>query len=229
MGELVVARTDVTGMSFDAYQAGVDATAIFDDPQTKTLIRGVDADVYLLDGLREEHDETLEPGTDPTQYCRLGMVALHSDDELLETYRQNGLEVIRHRKEFGDELWYTVISLLRMKLTLQQVTGVPNNGAPATFAQFDRQAIEEFATAEPLEPYKQAFESFADSAAEHLQRPTALTGTIASASARLLLGNMSWIVQDRLQTTLGDVAQCNLDKLKSRHVKGNIFGSGDDR
>jgi hypothetical protein len=223
MSSLVLDRApDFTsgGLTFEEYETSPEAAIFYDDPATKSHIRTVPADAYLLGALHEEYAETLEFDANPPEYSRIGMLALASDDELLPVYREDATQLERHRKEFGDLLWYSSALLRRAGMNLSGATRLK------TFAELDAQAVL-FADEVPLVRFRSAFDTFAIASADTLTRsgePRQMANALHT-----LLGTVAWVAQDRLHTTLADIAVGNMQKIARRQKDGTVYGSGDDR
>jgi NTP pyrophosphatase (non-canonical NTP hydrolase) len=66
----------------------------------------------------------------------------------------------------------------------------------------------------------------------HLAKATRDETKIEPAVLLKELGDMLWHISalcDDMGVELSDVAEMNLDKLESRHIRGKITGSGDER
>lgn len=226
MSELVIGRGDIASdaMTFVEYESSV--KPCFDNPVTKTTIRNVQANSYLLGGLYEEFAETLEFDAAPPSYSRIGMIALRNDNPLLDVYRQDTNSLEYHRREFGDLLWYMTALLHRMNISLAVVG---ESDIQSDITRFDEYAAVAFASDLPIKDYRAGFSAFARSVANVLFRVNPESCTTVARSSRALLGSMSWIAQNRLGTSLASIALGNVQKLAARERNGTVFGVGDNR
>ena len=81
-----------------------------------------------------------------------------------------------------------------------------------------------------VDEYVLSFRGFAQSAARLMEAPgNRVIQQRVFTQTRRLLGTISWIAQNRLDSSLAEVAAGNIEKINKRKATDTTFSSGDSR
>lgn len=229
MTEVTRASVDVdpSALLIQDYSATVADTVQY-DPGGATVC-GHDPATYFLSGLYEEFAETLEFDAPFPEYSRIGVLALSTSEA--QTYLQHEHDLHLHRREFGDVLWCSTALLNSLDLSLERSMGRVFPAAN-TMQGFDQAVADNSAydgqAGLLLSHYRATFGSFVRSAAQRLGRPEA-PANVTEVLAGRFLRCLSWVAQDRLDSSLAEVADGNIQKIRSRQEQRVIFGNSNAR